>query len=220
MQYCPKCKVHIRGDKRCCPLCQGSVRGNPQDPAFPVMKKRKYSIVLLFKVCLFLFVLTEVAMLMIDMMTGFRFHLPSLIMTWAPFVLVDLLVAIYYRGNVIKILSCQAYVVMAVCFFIDLHDGRLTWSIRWVIPSTLLGLVLATILIGYLAGLHLKDYLIYLVIDMVLTLLQLIPVVMGINDVPYMAIATAGVMIVIAAFVVIFKPKDLSNAFSKYMNLN
>lgn len=220
MQYCPKCKIQIRGNKRCCPLCEGSISGEPEDPGFPVMNKPKYSKILMFKVCLFIFVVTEIVMLMIDMMTGFRFHLPSLIMMWAPFVLVDILVAIYYRGNVIKILSWQAYVVMAVCVFIDLGDGRLTWSIRWVLPSTLLGLVLATIIIGYLVGLRLVDYIIYLIIDVILALLQLIPVALGINDVPYMAIASAGIMVVIFAFVVIFKPRDLGNAFSKYMNLN
>ena len=26
MQYCPKCKVNIRGEKYCCPLCQGKIK--------------------------------------------------------------------------------------------------------------------------------------------------------------------------------------------------
>ncbi len=220
MQYCPKCKVHIRGNKRCCPLCEGSISGVPEDPGFPTLKKRKYSYLLLFKICLFAFVITEVAMLMLQFMTGFRFHLPGIIMMWAPFVLLDLLVAIYYMGNVIKLISCQAYVVMAVCLFIDWSDRHLTWSIQWVIPATLLGLVLVTIIIGTAMGLRMVDYMIYLIIDGILALLQMIPVILGINELPHLAVASAGVMVVIAAFVVIFKPRDLGNAFSKYMNLN
>ena len=220
MQYCPKCKVHIRGNKQCCPLCEGSINGEPEDPAFKKKKNRKYSYLLLFRICLFIFVITEVVMLTFQFMTGFRFHFPGLIMTWAPFVLLDLLVAIYYRGNIIKLISCQAYIVMAVCIYIDRLEKPLTWSIQWVVPSTLLGLVLVTIIIGAVLGLRMVDYMIYLIIDVILGLLQMIPVILGINKVPYMAIASAGVMVILAAFVAIFKPRDLGNAFSKYMNVN
>ena len=59
MQYCPKCKVHIRGNKRCCPLCEGSLTGSPSDPAFPALEQRRFSFSLIFKVCLFLFVIVS-----------------------------------------------------------------------------------------------------------------------------------------------------------------
>ena len=219
MQYCPKCKIHIRGNKKCCPLCEGSVKGTPGDPAFPALKQRKYSVLLSFKICAFIFVLVEVAMMITGFLTGFRYHLPGLIMTWAPFVLLDLLVALYYRGNIIKLVSYQAYVIMAVCAFIDYGDGYPGWSLHWVIPTTLLSLLIVTIIIGYGVGLHMVDYMIYLLVDVVLSLLQLIPVFLGINKVPYAAVISVGVMIVVAAFVVLFRPRELGNAFSKYMNV-
>lgn len=219
MQYCPKCRVRIRGNKRCCPLCEGSIEGTPENAAFPVLKKRKYSFLLLFKICLFIFVIVEVVMMMINLMTGFRYHMPGVIMMWAPFVLLDLGVGIYYRGNIVKLISYQSYVVMAVCAFIDYGDRHLTWSIYWVVPFTLLALTIVTILIGYGIGLHMVDYMIYLVIDVILAFLQLVPVVLGINKAPCAAIISIGIMIVIAAFVVIFRPRELGNAFSKYMNV-
>ena len=219
MQYCPKCKVHIRGDKRCCPLCEGSVEGTPENPAFPVLKKKKYSTQLLFKICLFLFVIVEVVMMMINLMSGFPFHIPGLIMMWAPFVLLDRCVAIYYRGNVVKLVTYQAYAVMIICAFIDYGDRQLTWSLYWIIPATLLCLAIVTIIIGYGVGLHMVDYMIYLLFDVMVALLQLIPVILGYNKVPYMTVVSVGIMIVIAAFVVIFRPRELENAFSKYMNV-
>ena len=219
MQYCPKCKVHIRGNKRCCPLCEGSLTGSPSDPAFPALEQRRFSFSLIFKVCLFLFVIVEVVMMMINIMTHFQYHLPGLIMMWAPFVLLDLGVAFYYRGNIIKLISGQAYVLMAVCFLIDRHNGHLSWSIQWVIPATLLSLTIVTIIIGYAVGLRMVDYMIYLALDVLLSVLQLIPVYLGINTMPYAAVISVGVMIVIAAFVVIFRSRDLGNAFSKYMNV-
>lgn len=37
MQYCPSCRVHIAGDKRCCPLCGGKLEGtgDPKSEIFP-----------------------------------------------------------------------------------------------------------------------------------------------------------------------------------------
>ena len=219
MQYCPKCKVHIRGNKRCCPLCEGSLDGTAENAAFPVLKTRKYSVMLPFRICLFAFVIVEVITMMIHTMTGFRYHLPGLVMMWAPFVLLDLGIALYYRGNIVKLISYQAYAIMVVCAFIDHGNGHLSWSIQWVIPSTLLSLVIVTIIIGYGVGLRMVDYMIYLAVDVLLSLLQLIPVFLGINRVPYAAVICVSVLIIIAAFVVIFRPKEVGNAFSKYMSI-
>ena len=30
MQYCPKCRIKMRGDKAECPLCGGRVTGDPE----------------------------------------------------------------------------------------------------------------------------------------------------------------------------------------------
>ena len=174
---------------------------------------------LLFRICLFAFVIVEVITMMIHTMTGFRYHLPALVMMWAPFVLLDLGIALYYRGNIVKLISYQAYAIMVVCAFIDHGNGHLSWSIQWVIPSTLLSLVIVTIIIGYGVGLRMVDYMIYLAVDVLLSLLQLIPVFLGINRVPYAAVICVSVLIIIAAFVVIFRPKEVGNAFSKYMSI-
>jgi len=144
MQYCPKCKVTIRGNKRCCPLCEGSLTGNPEDSAFPVLKKRRFSVSTLFRICLFLFIIVEVVMMVIQLFTDFHYHTPGVIMTWAPLVLIDLCVAIYYRGNIIKLISYQSYIIMLLCLFIDMRNGTLSWSIHWVIPITLVVLTIVT----------------------------------------------------------------------------
>ena len=61
MQYCPKCKIQIRGNKACCPLCQGKLTKDPQDPAFPALKHRIVTSFSIIKVSTFLFLVLELA---------------------------------------------------------------------------------------------------------------------------------------------------------------
>ncbi len=35
MLYCKKCNVSINGNKKCCPLCQGKLLGEPSVEAYP-----------------------------------------------------------------------------------------------------------------------------------------------------------------------------------------
>ena len=219
MQYCSKCNVRIRGHKRCCPLCQGTLSGSPEDAAFPPLKKRKYSIITSFKIALFILVTLEVVLMVIQLMTGFRFRTPGVIMAWAPLVLVDLCLAFYFRGNLLKLISYQAYLIMAFCLCLDRMDGIFGFSICWAIPITLVCLTLAIIMAGLVLGLHMADYMIYLIINIILALLQLLPVLLGQNPFPYPAVISIGIMVILASFVVIFRPRDLGNAFSKYMNV-
>ena len=60
MQYCPKCRISIRGDKTECPLCGGRVTGNAEPGGFPVLDRRRFSHMSLVKVgtfCLLTFII-------------------------------------------------------------------------------------------------------------------------------------------------------------------
>ena len=220
MQTCPKCKIVIRGHKTCCPLCQGPLVGQPVDPAFPTLKQPKVGGGLLFKICVFLFAVVEIVMAVINYFTDFHFHVFSVIMFWAVIAIVDIAIAMYYRSNMIKLITIEAYFAVILCMLVD-HgsNGTLDWSINWALPSTLLSIWLLTVLIGKIEHLRLNDYVIYLALDLLLALLQLIFVVRGINRVPYMAVASTGAMGILAIFILIFRFGDIKNAFRKYLDL-
>ncbi len=218
MQVCRKCKISIRGDKACCPLCQGPLTGEPENPAFPTLELPKISGVSLFKIALFIFVILEVVMMLLNYFTGFQYHIFNLIMFWAIVGIADLAFAMYLHGNTIKLVTIQAYVIMLICAFIDYGNGRMGWSVIWMIPSTLISLMILTAIIGYAEHLYLNDYVIYMMFDLLMALLQLILVPLGINHLPYMALVCTAVMVIAAAFVVIFRFEDLRNAFTKYLD--
>ena len=52
MQYCQKCWIIIRGNKRCCPLCQSNLSGEPDEDVFPDLVRKKVSSVMLTRICL------------------------------------------------------------------------------------------------------------------------------------------------------------------------
>ena len=44
MQYCPKCKVSVAGTQEVCPLCQGDLRGCPDEKnIFPDLAAVSYT---------------------------------------------------------------------------------------------------------------------------------------------------------------------------------
>ena len=55
MLYCGKCLIKIRGNKKCCPLCQGDLTGIPSSSVFPSLKRERISNLSLLKIFTFFY---------------------------------------------------------------------------------------------------------------------------------------------------------------------
>ena len=137
MQYCNKCNVKIRGKKECCPLCQSklSETEGAENPAFPVLEKRKISSITFLKVCTFIFITLEIIFGTIDIMTDRRYSfivpvVMGLVVGWA-----DIIVTMYLRNNLIKVITFEVLVAIIVDYYIDYSTGFRGWSVIWMIPS-------------------------------------------------------------------------------------
>ena len=219
MMTCPKCNITIRGDKRCCPLCQGRLKGEPEDGAFPVLEKVPVSTVTLFRIAIFAAVLAEIAFVLISFFHGEWIHSFGVATMAIIFGLIDLAVALYYKGNVLKLITVQAYIILVAVFIIDRHFGAHYWSLAYVIPSVLVALAIATVLVGRIEGLVLGDYIMYLIVDVVFGLLQVIPIYKKVNPDPFIAAVSIAFMVAMAAFVLIFHFREFRNASVKYLNM-
>ena len=102
MQECKKCKITIRGNKKCCPLCQGRLSGEPEDAAFPVIKRLPLTTDAVFRIALFLAVLAEIGLGLICFLNGGWIPGIEIAMIVIVFALADLRVALYFKGNLIK----------------------------------------------------------------------------------------------------------------------
>ena len=218
MLYCGKCRIMIRGDKVCCPLCRGKLTGEPEDGCFPKIKPAKRSIVSFFKIAVFTGVILEVLFLIIAFFIGWNLVLNVMILS-VPLILLDIAIALFYRTNLLRLITVQAYIGMAVVLAFDVLTPGINWGSAFVIPGTFVFLAIATILAGEITRLRLDDYVIYLIFDCACSLLQIIPIVLGINTFPALAVISMGAMVILGAFVFIFRFRDLKDASSKYLDL-
>ena len=219
MQYCGKCGISIRGNKRCCPLCQGELTGTPSEPAFPALKKAKITSLSLVKLFTFLFIALEIVWGAVWFLADFRPGWMSLAMAGTLVAWLDAVLAVYFRNNVVKNITIQVYLVMAGGLVIDRFTGFHGWSVQWLIPCCFLGLVTATIAIGRGLPLRLEEYILYLAVDMVLALLQTIFLVMRVNAFVWPAVISMAALLILGVAALMFRFRDLRNASEKLFHM-
>ena len=220
MQECKKCKITIRGNKKCCPLCQGRLSGEPEDAAFPVIKRLPLTTDAVFRIALFLAVLAEIGLGMICFLNGGWIPGIEIAMIVIVFALADLRVALYFKGNLIKLITVESYVVMVSLNYVDYRFGGYGWSMVWVTPFLFIALMITTLVIARIAVLLLRDIMLYVVFDVIMALLIMaIPIYKGMNPNPWPAALSIAMMLAIAAFVIIFRFNDLKTASAKYLNM-
>lgn len=221
MQYCPKCKVNIRGRKECCPLCQGQLRqidGEPEAP-FPTLKKKKISNITLFKMVTFIFIASEIIFETINIQTQniypvFGIMMLGLLAAWITFV-----TTMYLRNNLIKVITFEVVVAIIVDVYVDYKTGPHGWSVMWMVPSTLFGLAIATIITARVLKLRLDEYILYLVLDLFMALSQIVFIKNGMNTFTWPAVAVIMVYLILIAALVIFRFSDLKRAAQKMFNM-
>ena len=219
MQYCPKCRIRIRGDKSECPLCAGRVSGDPEPGGFPALAGRKFSHMTIVKIATFCCITFIIIMFALELL--YNFELP-----WVPFAILgvliawgDVMVGIYYRNNLIQTLTVETYLAMAACLLIDALTGWHGWSLAYVLPIGFVVLVFVTIGVGRAANLRLEEYIIYIFVAILLSMLQIIPVLTHTNPVIFPAVMGMALLLIAACAAVIFRFRDLSSAVQKLFNL-
>lgn len=219
MLYCSKCGISIRGNKRCCPLCQGELTGTPSEAAFPTLKRARITSLSLVKLFTFLFIALEIVWSAVGFLADFT-------LAWVPFAMagtlvawLDAVLAVYFRNNVVKNITIQVYLVMIGGFVIDRFTGFHGWSVQWLIPCCFLGLVTTTIALGRGLPLRLEEYILYLAVDMVLSMLQTIFLVMGMNAFVWPAVISMAALLILGVAALLFRFRDLKNASEKLFHM-
>ncbi|XME03695.1 DUF6320 domain-containing protein [Lachnospiraceae bacterium C1.1] len=221
MQICPKCKIKIRGNKKCCPLCQGKINNSEgaENPAFPTLESKKISDISFLKICTFIAVTLEIVFISINVMTNgvFSFIGPVILGILAGWL--TILTTVYLRNNILKVITWEVILAIIIDVYVDMNTGFYGWSFNWMIPMTLIALAIATIIIATVLKLRLDEYIFYLILDVFMSLLQIIFINNGMNDFPWPAAISIMIFLILFAAVLIFRFRDLKNAYGKMFNM-
>ncbi len=239
MQYCPKCKIVIRGDKTCCPLCEGKVLGKKDvlrtgldkkmydindfseesEAPYPTLPERRISGVTFMKICTFLLGIIIVMGAAIKYLFGDS-------VTWVPvFILgsvvlwLDILAIMRYRYNILKVLTIEVIVAIIINYYVDKKTGFYGWSVSWMIPFSLVGHTILSWIVAQVMKLRFEEYIIYIVMDAVMAFSQIIFIWNGENSVPYAAVFVMAAFAITLIATLLFRFRELRSATSRMFNV-
>ncbi len=219
MQYCPKCKIRIQGNKSCCPLCQGRITGEAEQSPFPVTEKPQISSLSFLRIATFAAVCVLVALLLASYLSQGRLVFTGLLQLITVLALADVWVVFYFRSNAMKMVTVQLYLIILLTVVIDLRTGMHGWSFAWLAPFAFPAVLFAVILIGKASGMTLENYIIYLVWDILFSLLQLIPIRLGLNPFPQAAAISIAFLLIAGTALVLFRFRELRSAGGKWFHM-
>ena len=287
MQYCPNCKVQIRGIKARCPLCQrellpAAYRSQPvetkkdvpkdvskpdlcsktrcgeanrhgsacksaipaqktagieeeerepgreaeasapvlvDDDPFVHLPAPKVSFMLMVRVVAFCCVSLEILFGAAQVITGFKNGWILAVMLIVLLAWGDFMVAAYYRNNLIRMLTMEAYFIMAACLLIAAWTGSGSWAVSWAVPGLFFLLVLVTFAAARGQKMQLQEFILYPAFDLLMCLLQIIPIALGHNPLIAPAVISIALMLILVSSLVIFRGRMLREAAAKYMHM-
>src|SRR5690554_3245514 len=138
MQYCNNCKVHVRGNKKICPLCQNRLPNYKEDlqdqDIFPQIPP-SYEGHLALRLMIFISVVIIVVSFAIYLIFPTRINWPILIIFAIISMWVSLIVVIKKRHNIPKTIIWLVGIVSLLSLFWDWRTGWHGWALDYAIPS-------------------------------------------------------------------------------------
>lgn len=220
MQSCRKCQVTIRGKKACCPLCGGTLSGEPESDVFPDIPRSGVSRMSFMRVSLFLFIAFQAAMIVLGLSLS---EFPS----WIPFAMaaagigiVDTALTVYYRNNLLQLVVLEIYIGLGVAILADLFTGSPYWSVIWVAPIGFAGLTVTIAAIGKASHMRAGEYIMYLLFDVIVsTGVQGILILLDVNKFRVPALISMAFVIVFFVGMIIFHRRVFGRESRKLFNI-
>lgn len=222
MQYCEFCKVKIRTNNKCCPLCQGALVGelNKIIEPFPIVKENKSDKqIIALKIIGFFVIVSVIISNVINYIATPKYW-------WAGFVTIGgilgwimVLVAIMKRRNLYKNLLWQLVIVNITLFVWDICKGFEGWSIDFFFPLINIAILLTMLIIIVIQKAESPDYMIYLLGICVLGILPGIFLVTGIVNIALPSLICFCICTVLLFALIIFQNKAVINELKKKFHI-
>ncbi len=228
MKVCDRCGIQVRGEKRCCPLCQGRLRDPSDeelqsamflDEAFPQLPRHKVSRLTIAKLATFLCLAASIAFCAIGLLLDFQTPWPLWTMLGILVGWLDFLAVLYLRSNLLKLVSVEILAALATSLFTDFFTGQHGWGATWVWPFTVPVLTVVTFLLAKIRKMYFSEYVMYLVLDCVAAFLQAVPLYFKVQTVRVPAVLSMAAYLVLFIAILLFRFYELKTAASRRFHL-
>jgi hypothetical protein len=228
MKYCDKCKININTNNKYCPLCQQVLEGqntkgliekypeyvSVNRKIFPLTKK-----IFMFATAVSIIILLVINLSSLDKNPELWSLIPigSIFYFW-----LVISFGVFSRQNIALRLVMLTALLIGLLILIDertyepsevLYEGR--WSYDFLMPFLLASCNLAISGLLLIKRIDYRDYIIYLLTIVILSLVPIILVFVNIIEVTWPSILAFGLAIFILLFIVFFFPKSIKDEFRK-----
>ena len=147
---CPQCGIILYQDSQFCPLC-GCVTEEPAEEEkcavldrfggnapYPNIHQRQRRLRFFLKLVLFIFVIAEAAMILINRLTQVSYPWSLITGLSLLYIYLFLVYWVSYDTGFAAKVGLQLMITMAFLFGIDYWNGMNGWSLEWAIPGIIL----------------------------------------------------------------------------------
>lgn len=220
MQYCEHCKVDIRDKRQRCPLCQNPLPRPSDDsesifPHIPI----KYDSHMALKILIFLSITIIVSSFSIYILFPVSVNWPKYVILTILCIWIILYVVIKKRKNITKTMVWQVGVISLIAVFWDWITGWNGWSINYGIPIICLAAMAVLFITAKIMNQKPKDYLFYLLLDILYGFVPIIFVLFGWVTVLYPSMICITFSIISFCALLLFQGGNIKDELIKRMHI-
>lgn len=219
MKYCDKCKISIDTNHNYCPLCQQVLEGEvgkgfiEKYPEYVSVNRKIYPITK--KIIMFITLVSIIIILVINL-ASYDGKLWSLIPIGSIFYFWILIsVGIFSRHNIAFRLAFLTSLLIGLLILIDEASLQAGWSYNYLMPFLLTTCNLAISVLILIKRIDYRDYILYLLTILILSLVPLVLLFVGIITISWPAITAFALAISILLFIIFFFPKSIKDEIKK-----
>lgn len=220
MKYCNNCKVDVVGNKKNCPLCQETLKGDKQEEdVFPKISFVYKEHGLFFKIMLLVSIIIATISVAINILLPQRGAWSLFVLGGLGSVWVSMISAINKRNNIPKNIVYQVMIISVIAVIWDFLTRWKGWSITYVIPFVCFFAMISMSIISKVLKLHIEDYILYIIIDGLFGLVQIIFIFTGGLTAIYPSLICIVTSIISLSTIIIFEWKKLEAEVKRRLHL-
>lgn len=220
MQFCEHCKVHIRGNRKYCPLCQNTISGtgSEEEEIFPQVPLN-YQYNLAIRVLLFLSICIVVISLAIYAMFPVKVNWPMFILAGILCIWISLAMVIRKRYNIPKTITWQVGVISILAVIWDWRTGWHGWSLDFVFPIACVVAMIVMYITAKIMRLGVRDFIIYIVLDSIFGIIPVVFYLLNLLQIIYPSVISISLSILSLVAVILFEGENIKEELNKRMHL-